>query len=177
MTTVLSELLTMMLMLILTQSWILGVLGDPLTLDQFLEERSVILEQESGMFLGSNLQLSVSEQFANQKLMAAKREELAKFADPGLEFPPSRMFYESKSVIETSKVFEFIREMPKGLLLHTHLVSMGSLNYTIKNLTYRDGLHLRQDNKVVNNFVENKLPENNLFEKIRLKTFSRETIS
>ena len=36
--------------------------------------------------------------------------------------------------------------MPKGAALHTHHISLGSINWIITNLTYWDNLFMRYDN-------------------------------
>ena len=108
-----------------------------LSLEDFLEDRALMMEEEEEMFLGSNLELSISEKFANRHLKDLKTEELLHFSAKGEEFPPGKSFFWSRKKLERSKVFELIKNMPKGLLLHTHLISIGSLNFTVQNLTYR----------------------------------------
>ena len=49
---------------------------------------------------------------------------------------PSKSFYLSKTDIENSPVFQFIKKMPKGAALHTHHISLGSIKWIVSNLTY-----------------------------------------
>ena len=125
-----------------------------ISIEQFLQDRELILEEEGEMFLGANLDLTAMELFANHHLMTAKKEELDNFFRRGGDFPPAQSFFQSKRNIERSPVYEFIQDMPKGLLIHTHLVSAGSLNFTVRNLTYRDGLYIKFESQSRNLFFK-----------------------
>ena len=90
---------------------------------KYMSERSHILSKEKNMFLGSSLTLDSDEEMVNNKLMAMKQQEFntALATDT---FLPSVHFFSAKFLMEKSKVFWFLRQMPKGLSLYTiiHLV-------------------------------------------------------
>ncbi len=85
--------------------------------------------------LGSDVSLDWDELQANNQLMKWKSKELEEALVSG-DFGPARSFYLSKSDIEASKVFAFLRAMPKGAALHTHHISLGSIKWIVANLTY-----------------------------------------
>ncbi|KOC65564.1 Adenosine deaminase CECR1 [Habropoda laboriosa] len=104
--------------------------------------RNEILEYEQRLMVGANITLNEIERVANGILTKAKDEELnAGFKNP-LLFAPSRNFIEAKKDIEKSKVFELLRRMPKGAVLHTHDTSLVSSDYIYHNITFRDDLYV-----------------------------------
>ena len=46
-----------------------------------------------------------------------------------------------KEEIENSRVFQTIRRLPKGGIIHVHDFSMTSIDWVIKNVTYRNNLY------------------------------------
>lgn len=78
---------------------------------RYLVERTKFLAQESQRFLGSRLVLSAQEERVNGQLMEWKRLE---YNVPEAEFPPAHSFFLMKPRIEKSRVFQFIKRMPKG---------------------------------------------------------------
>ena len=47
-----------------------------------------------------------------------------------------------KQDIESSRVFQTIRRLPKGGILHVHDFGMTSVEWVIQNVTYRDNLYM-----------------------------------
>ena len=75
----------------------------------YWRKRDKLLREDAGAFLGSDLSLTLPEQFANSNLMGKKKIELdGHFKN--LSFPLSKNFLEVKPEIEASKVFNFIRK-------------------------------------------------------------------
>ena len=75
----------------------------------YWRKRDKLLREDAGAFLGSDLSLTLPEQFANSNLMEKKKIELdVQFKN--LSFPLSKSFLEVKPEIEASKVFNFIRK-------------------------------------------------------------------
>ena len=111
----------------------------------YLQSRDQIFHLEKKYHLGSNIQLNENELKANNYLMAYKLRELDEAMLSG-DFGPAKSFYLSKPDIESTEVFRFIKKMPKGAALHTHHISLGSINWIITNLTYWDNLFMRYDN-------------------------------
>ncbi|KAG8227183.1 hypothetical protein J437_LFUL003389 [Ladona fulva] len=110
----------------------------------YWEERRAFLEGEEQLFMGSSNQLSADEESANSILMNAKNSEFSVYYDNQL-FPPARHFFLAKADIEKSKVFNILKKLPKGSLLHGHNTGMVSLGYLVGNITYRDHLYICVD--------------------------------
>lgn len=118
-------------------------------LSNYTRLRDEILKYEQRLMIGANLSLTEVEQAANKILMKAKQEELrAGFNDPRL-FAPARNFLEAKNDIDGSKVFQLIRRMPKGAVLHSHDIALVSGDYIYYNVTYRDDLYVCIEKGVV----------------------------
>ena len=56
------------------------------------------------------------------------------------------LFVSVKQDIESSRVFQTIRRLPKGGILHVHDFGMTSVEWVIQNVTYRDNLYMCIDN-------------------------------
>ena len=91
---------------------------------KYLSSRDQVFHLEKEYHLGQNLQLNWNELQANAYLMKHKLRELDEAMLTG-EFGPAKSFYLSKEDIEDTRVFEFIKKMPKGAALHTHHISLG----------------------------------------------------
>ncbi|XP_036788380.2 adenosine deaminase 2 isoform X4 [Manis pentadactyla] len=102
--------------------------------------RKQLLMREKTMRLGGQLVLNRQEELANQRLMALKRAEVAQ-AMRTQTFPPSMHFFQAKSLIEESGVFHILRKMPKGAALHIHDFGILSMDWLVKNVTYRPHCH------------------------------------
>jgi len=110
--------------------------------EDYFRKRERLLALEDASYLGSDLALSLAERFANQHLMDLKRSELDAHFRNGT-FPLAENFLKAKPEIDSSRVFEFIRQMPKGGALHLHEYSMVSTQWIVANVSYRDGLYMR----------------------------------
>ncbi|RUS71572.1 hypothetical protein EGW08_020665 [Elysia chlorotica] len=56
----------------------------------------------------------------------------------------SRHFFQVKEQIEKTSIFDIIRMMPKGGILHLHDSSIAPLDWVIKNLTYLPNLYTKK---------------------------------
>ncbi|KAG8509057.1 Adenosine deaminase 2 [Galemys pyrenaicus] len=104
------------------------------------EDRNQLLMREKMMQLGGKLVLRREEELANTKLMALKKAELMQ-AMKTQNFPPSMHFFQAKSLIEKSEVFHILKKMPKGAALHLHDFGILSMDWLVKNATYRPHCH------------------------------------
>nr|KAF6493404.1 adenosine deaminase 2 [Rousettus aegyptiacus] len=104
------------------------------------DARKQLLMREKTMQLGGQLVLTKEEELANERLMALKRAEM-KQAMETQKFPPSMHFFQAKNLIEKSEVFNILKKMPKGAALHVHDISISSMDWLVKNVTYRPHCH------------------------------------
>ncbi|XP_033088927.1 adenosine deaminase 2 isoform X2 [Trachypithecus francoisi] len=93
------------------------------------------------MRLGGPLVLNPKEEQANERLMTLKIAEM-KEAMETLIFPPSMHFFQAKHLIERSQVFNILRMMPKGAALHLHDTGIVTMDWLVRNVTYRPHCHI-----------------------------------
>lgn len=109
------------------------------SIDKVLQERSDLHERELAMMVGSSIKLSDSELKANEIIMNYKREELERgFAEPKY-FNLSKHFFEYKDVVKDTQLFQYIKAMPKGAVLHVHDTGILSPDYVLQ-ITYMENL-------------------------------------
>ncbi|XP_055704481.1 adenosine deaminase AGSA [Phlebotomus papatasi] len=106
--------------------------------------RNAIKEFEERIRLGA-IFLNENETLANEIIMKHKTEEIQAGLNNSADFLASHHFFKVKDKIEESEVFKFIQKMPKGANLHGHSSAMVSLEWLLKNATYRPGVILYTD--------------------------------
>lgn len=112
----------------------------------YWSEREKFVQYEESLSVGANIKLSENEEKVNTIFMKLKNEELQHgFDNPG-EFSPAIHFFQAKKQIVNSKLFQLIEKMPKGGGLHLHDTLLTSLDYVIRNITYRDYLYSCTEN-------------------------------
>lgn len=122
-------------------------------------ERSQILQSEWRQSLGGSLTLGPEECEANDTLMKYKTAEWEQgFQRPG-EYPPNMHFFQGKLAMENSTIFKILKQMPKGVLLHTHDFGMLSFEGLLK-LTYTDDLYVCDEPQLGLKFRFFKTPDN-----------------
>ncbi|XP_044729117.1 adenosine deaminase 2-like [Chrysoperla carnea] len=111
------------------------------TNESYWRARTELQDAEEKMHLGYKLELTSKEKLVNSKLMEAKHAELKHGLETPVDFLPSMNFLKAKSGIEQSKVFEIIKKIPKGAVLHSHDTAMVSTEF-LYNLTYTNDLFI-----------------------------------
>lgn len=106
----------------------------------YWEEREKLIKWEESQTIGANITLNGLEEEVNTILMKMKLDELDNgFKDPKT-FLPSRHFFYAKCHVKKSKLFNFIKKLPKGCSLHGHDASLTSSDY-LYNVTYYNNLY------------------------------------
>lgn len=109
--------------------------------NEVLAERQKLLDQEDKRFLGGSLTLTADEEAANAVLMQIKYDEYDRaFAD--LSFPPAGHFFNTKPAVLQSQVYQIIRQMPKGGVLHAHDIAITPIDFLVKDVSYRSDLYV-----------------------------------
>lgn len=130
-------------------------------LDDYYQDRQDILNYEMNTSFGSDIKLNKMEESANKIVMAAKENEYSVgFQDPYI-FEPSRHVFEVLAEIQQSKLFQILKKMPKGGILHTHDTAICSANYVV-SLTYWDNLWQYTENdsdKIVKFYFSRQKPK------------------
>lgn len=130
-------------------------------MDKLLQERNQLLERELDMMIGSSIKLSDSELKANEIIMKLKHEEVAHGFDHPNFFNLTKHFFEYKDVVKNTKLFQIIKSMPKGAVLHAHDTGLLSPDYVLR-LTYLDDLWVSftEDNSNIQFRFSKTIPDN-----------------
>lgn len=115
-------------------------------ISQYKQERDNLLNSEIQLGFGSEIVLNEKEQAVNRIVMKAKEDELKIGIQSPHLFNPSRHIFEVLDAIKDSKLFQIIKKMPKGGILHIHLAAMCSTDF-VMSLTYWPHLWQRTLNK------------------------------
>ncbi|XP_071100163.1 adenosine deaminase AGSA-like [Haliotis cracherodii] len=127
---------------------------------EYNRQRQSLIQAEQSRRFGSSYVLNVGEKKLSRILIEAKQREFNTSRVNGTIFPPSVSFFKTKPIIEKSQVFQIIRRMPKGGALHTHDSSITSLDWLIKNVTYRPDCYMCFDkNKQLQMHFYSKPPQ------------------
>ncbi|XP_070581355.1 adenosine deaminase 2-like [Ptychodera flava] len=148
------------------------VAGNPL----YLSWREDFLTDDLSSATGSNTPLEGKEWAVNDVLMRLKDEEIQKGRETSV-YPPNMHFFHAKPFIDQSKVFEIIKLMPKGAVLHIHDTAIANINWLIKNATYRPYCYMcstRDRGTLLFQFAEDQPTDNSTCE-WKLVATERET--
>uniref|UniRef100_A0A2A4JD81 Adenosine deaminase n=1 Tax=Heliothis virescens TaxID=7102 RepID=A0A2A4JD81_HELVI len=122
-------------MLILTSV----ILTDTQNVEKLLEERENLIKKELSMMVGSSIELSDSELKANEMIMELKNKEVEKGLAQPNDFNVSKHFFEYKDRVKKNKLYQVLKDMPKGAILHAHDTGILGPDYLVE-LTYWDNL-------------------------------------
>ncbi|CAB3222155.1 unnamed protein product [Arctia plantaginis] len=110
-------------------------------MDIVQNERNKLFNEGLEMMLGNEIQLSDSEIKANEIIMDLKLEEL----EHGFQYPKNfkfaKHFFEYKDEVKETKLFQLIKKMPKGAVLHAHDTGILGPDYMV-GLTYWKDLYV-----------------------------------
>uniref|UniRef100_A0A667YS09 adenosine deaminase n=1 Tax=Myripristis murdjan TaxID=586833 RepID=A0A667YS09_9TELE len=95
-------------------------------------QRDMLMRQEVSRQTGGRVILTAAEQRLDAYLHRLKQQEMS-----AAQFPPAVHFFKAKPLIQSSPVFSLLRKMPKGGALHIHHSSLVSVEWLVKNVTYR----------------------------------------
>lgn len=118
-----------------------------LTYEDYLAQRHRLMASDSALYFDHEVQLNEKESKLNEKLLALQRSMIADYKANHF-FPPARNFYQSKAHIEGTRLFNILRKMPKGGILHLHLSAMGDANWLIDRAINTPEMHVywQEDN-------------------------------
>ncbi|XP_071242318.1 adenosine deaminase 2-A-like [Salvelinus alpinus] len=95
-------------------------------------QRETMLHQEDPRQTGGRVQLTGAEQQLDTHFHKLKEQEMAV-----AQFPPAIHFFKARRHIHRSPIFSLLQIMPKGAALHIHSLSLVSVDWLVKNITYR----------------------------------------
>lgn len=95
-------------------------------------QREALIQLETSMQTGGQVVLTDAEKRLDALLLKMKQEEILR-----ADFPPAMHFFKARPLIRTSPIFSLLQKMPKGGALHVHDLAMTSVEWLVKNVTYR----------------------------------------
>lgn len=112
--------------------------------DYLAKRKALLLEEQSMRIGGTGGTLTPEEREVDGLMMAEKRQLIEAAKINGSDFPASHSFLNqtARLAMEATEAFKIIRRMPKGGLLHVHDTSYTSLDWVVKNVTYRDHCYM-----------------------------------
>ncbi|XP_041770697.1 adenosine deaminase 2-A-like [Anopheles merus] len=110
--------------------------------EDYRYQRALLASEEAALAFGADMTLDGNEILVNNHLMDLKREELEKGYTNPFNFSPARHFFEVLDQINASPLFRFVRELPKGAVLHAHDTALASTEVIVK-ATYQPHLWQR----------------------------------
>ncbi|XP_041710008.1 adenosine deaminase 2-A-like [Coregonus clupeaformis] len=117
--------ITLQLVVVLCCVTVCGGTPDP-------RQRETMMRQETSRQTGGRVQLTEAEQWLDAHLHKLKEQEMA-----AAQFPPAIHFFKARPLIHKSPIFNLLQRMPKGAALHIHSSSLVSVDWLVKNITYR----------------------------------------
>lgn len=110
-----------------------------ITLPAYKKLRQLIAKMDEVGNMGQRLRLSERERKANKVIMEVKRQEIRRGLLDPTKFVPGQHIFQTLTAIRKSPIFQLIKRMPKGGVLHAHDTALCSTDYLI-SLTYRENL-------------------------------------
>ena len=115
--------------------------NSPMTWPTYLQARHHLMQRDSQLYASANVELNESEHQLNRHLKELQGEMIDHYRATHF-FPPARNFYQSKQHIEQTPLFEILRSMPKGGILHLHMSAMGDANWIIDRAIATPEMHV-----------------------------------
>uniref|UniRef100_A0A3Q1JEG5 adenosine deaminase n=1 Tax=Anabas testudineus TaxID=64144 RepID=A0A3Q1JEG5_ANATE len=94
--------------------------------------RDMLIRQEASRHTGGQVTLTTAEQKLDTYLHRLMEQEMS-----AAQFLPAIHFFKAKPLIQKSSIFKLLQKMPKGAALHIHSSSLVSVDWLVKNVTYR----------------------------------------
>lgn len=114
-------------------------------LDVYTKTRQALISYEQSHEFGSAVTLNDQESAANTIIMKAKNKEINEGLISPHTFNPSHHLFSVLDQISKSKLFQILKKMPKGGVLHAHDTALCSTDFLIQT-TYRENLWACQVN-------------------------------
>ncbi|KAH8266128.1 hypothetical protein KR038_006012, partial [Drosophila bunnanda] len=115
------------------------------TPDTYKTLRSAFFRYEESRSLGHDLELTPREIKANETIMKAKLHEYTEGLITPHLFNPAQHIFDVLEGIQKTDLFQLLKKMPKGAVLHAHDTALCSTKAILK-LTYYDDLYACQQN-------------------------------
>lgn len=109
---------------------------------EYMAARQKLLSADKNRALGAKLSLTNEELVVDKIISDEKKLIMEKSRKDKELYTPALSFFKSKEWMENTTTFKIIRKMPKGAALHLHEPAIASLQWLVKNLTYRENVYM-----------------------------------
>ncbi|MFC1854920.1 hypothetical protein ACFL2A_00060 [Thermodesulfobacteriota bacterium] len=99
-------------------------------ISSYLKDRAALLQEDSARSFYNDIALTEKEQKVNDYLSKLKGEMNVRYEQRGF-FPSAESFSRAKADLESSRLLEILKKMPKGGMLHTHAYAMGDMMWIV----------------------------------------------
>ncbi|XP_037898624.1 adenosine deaminase 2-like isoform X1 [Glossina fuscipes] len=131
----------------------------PVENSKYFQVREELIQTEDHLSTGGEVQLNSKEIEVDRIFMKYKIEELKEGSHHPSKNAAGMHFFKAKPLIERSKVFRFLQQMPKGALLHLHNTAGVSSEWIVRNLSQLTGLLRCIDQRGINILTFRENPE------------------
>ena len=111
------------------------------TMDDYLSARRSLMQRDSALYFDAEVRLSAEEKQLDNYLIRLRRRMNEAYRANHF-FPPARNFYASKKHMEQTELFQLLRRMPKGGILHLHSGAMGDARWVIERAIALPEMHV-----------------------------------
>jgi adenosine deaminase-related growth factor len=105
--------------------------GLPSSKEAYLDQRRQLTRQSADMRFDATMELSAAEKRVDARLAALRTDLLKQYRDQK-RFPPSEPFHTVKNEIRKTQLYELLRDMPKGGVLHIHTSSTAPASWVVE---------------------------------------------
>eukprot|EP01065_Artemidia_motanka_P012093 TRINITY_DN165_c0_g3_i2.p1 TRINITY_DN165_c0_g3~~TRINITY_DN165_c0_g3_i2.p1 ORF type:complete len:538 (+),score=163.10 TRINITY_DN165_c0_g3_i2:61-1614(+) len=112
-------------------------------LSDYLQQRQALVNRSQERRADAREVLRGREVAVNATIVQEIESIRARFQPPNAGFTGTLAFPGSKEAVRATRLFQWLHEMPKGALLHTHLPSMLDPSWLVANATYRPHCYIQ----------------------------------
>ena len=133
--------------------------------ERYMERRALLQQQDQSQWFDQDITLNPEEQRLDIKLRQLRDSMISVYKEQHF-FPPARYFFQSKQHIKETKLFQLIRQMPKGGILHLHGAAAGNARWVVDRVVNDPNAYVyweqKQDEYIkgqINFFRKDQAPE------------------
>jgi adenosine deaminase CECR1 len=122
--------------------------ADPAGEEDYLSQRASWLRADQRQRFSAGMELTEAEQALNQQLVKLQEEMRAQYRKDHFS-PVASNFYLVKAYMERTRLFQLLKSMPKGGILHAHDSALGSAWYIVDEAIRRENCYVfwEEDNE------------------------------
>lgn len=143
--------------IILFASFVVCIVADPPDINEYHRRRNTLSRNELRLTVGGNMTLSDKESEVNNCIMQLKFQEIDYAFDHPRYYNFSQHYFKYKDTMRKRRLYQILKVMPKGALLHVHDMSLLGPDY-LMNITYMQDLYVCLYKEIVGFRFSSKTP-------------------